>query len=126
VSNTDQPGHSDTEVTIRRAPKFGVFLLGGALIGIIVTIVVVALTENIDRTNSVRVTGTTAQDVGFWPTVGYFLLWGIPAGLVLGALVAIFLDWALRRRAAALVAERYDIALPPETVEGEIEDDGQR
>jgi hypothetical protein len=122
IEHPDTPAHA--EVTIRRAPKFGVFIVGGALLGFIATLVVVGLTQNIDRSNATAITGTTAQDVSFWGQVGYFAIWGITIGGVVGALVAILLDWILGRRQASLVAERYDRQPETETVEGEIDEDG--
>jgi hypothetical protein len=126
VSNTGptdpRPSSTADEVSIRRAPKFGVFIVGGGLLGFIVTIVVVALTENIDRTNATSVTGTTVTEGSFWSVVGYFSLWGISIGLVLGALVAVILDRVLSRRAARLTAERVDVVPPTETVDGELDE----
>jgi hypothetical protein len=126
VSNTGPadptPPPSSDEVTIRRAPKFGVFIVGGGLLGFVVTIVVVALTMNIDRTNAASVTGTSASEGSFWNLVGYFSLWGISIGLVIGAIVAIVLDRVLGRRAARLTAERVDVVPPTETVDGELDE----
>jgi hypothetical protein len=125
VSDTDRPEprpapapdavSAPDEVTIRRAPKFGVFIVGGALLGFIATIIVVAVTMDIDR-------GTKTETVGFWGLVGYFSLWGVTIGLALGAVVAVVLDRVLSRRAARLTAERIAVDMPPETVDGEIED----
>jgi len=118
---------SPNEVTIRRAPKFGVFILGGALLGLVVTIIVVAATMGIERGVAAANDGTTTSaDVGFWGLVGYLGLYGVSAGLVLGALVAVVLDWRFSKRAARLTAERLDIAMPPDTVEGEIDDADDR
>jgi hypothetical protein len=127
VSNTgpaERPAATATpdEVSIRRAPKFGVFIVGGGLVGFVVTIIVVALTWNIDRSNSTAVTGTTATEGSFWSVVGYFSLWGISIGLVVGAIVAVVLDRVLSRRAARLTAERVDVVPPVETVDGDIDE----
>jgi hypothetical protein len=134
VSNIEQPGgreqghepapaphavSSSSEVTIRRAPRFGVFIVGGALLGIVATIIVVAATMGIDR-------GDKQETTGFWGLVGYFSLWGVTIGLFVGAVVAVVLDRVLSRRAARLTAERVAVDMPPETVEGEIEDDDRR
>lgn len=125
MSNTDRPDErpapapnavtSSDEVTIRRAPKFGVFIVGGALLGFVATLIVVSLTMNIDR-------GDQQETASFGSLVGYFSLWGVTIGAFLGALVAVVLDRVFARRAARLTAERVEVELPPETVEGEIED----
>lgn len=127
MSNTDRPDErpapapnavsSSDEVTIRRAPKFGVFIVGGAVLGFIATLVVVSLTMDIDR-------GDTQETASFGSLVGYFSLWGVTIGAFVGAVVAVVLDRVFARRAARLTAERVEVELPPETVDGEIEDHG--
>lgn len=124
VSNTDRPDapvpapnavSSSDEVTIRRAPRFGVFIVGGAVLGFLVTLVVVSLTYQIDAKQGQESFGTL---------VGYFSLWGVTIGMFVGAVVAVVLDRVFSRRAARLTAERVEVELPPETVEGEIEEHG--
>jgi hypothetical protein len=118
---------SSREISIRRAPKFGVFIVGGGVLGLLATMIVVIATMDLDRGAGATNDGaTTSADVGFWGLVGYFGLYGVTAGLVVGALVAVILDWRLSKRAARLTAEHLDIQMPAETVEGEIEDDHRR
>lgn len=129
MSNTDRPDDapvpepatvsSSDEVTIRRAPKFGVFIVGGAVLGFIVVVIIVALTRDIDR-------GGQTETVSFSGLVGYFGLWGVAVGGFVGAVVAIVLDRVLARRAASLTAQRVTVDTPPDTVEGEIEDHGDQ
>lgn len=129
MSNPDRPDDAPVpepasvstsdQVTIRRAPKFGVFIIGGAVLGFLVVVVVIALTLDIDR-------GGQTETVGFSGLVGYFGLWGVAVGGFVGALVAIVLDRVLSRRAARLTAERVAVETPPETVDGEIEDHGDQ
>ena len=69
---------SEAEVSIRRAPKVPVFLVLGGLIGGIVSAAITSAFP-ID------------EKVGYAATVGYFLLYGIPIGIVLGALLALIL-----------------------------------
>jgi len=128
VSDTDRPDErpsvapapnavtSPDEVTIRRAPKFGVFILGGAVLGFLATLVVVSVTMDIDRGDQ--------QDASFGTLVGYFSLWGVTIGAAVGAVVAVVLDRVLARRAARLTAERVAVEPVPDTVDGEIEDHG--
>ena len=129
MSDTDRPDErpapapnavtSSDEVTIRRAPKFGVFIVGGALLGFVATLIVVSATMNIDR-------GDQQETASFGSLVGYFSLWGVTIGAFVGAVVAVVLDRVFARRAARLTAERVEVELPPETVEGEIEDHGDQ
>lgn len=124
MSNSEPETYREADVTIRRAPKFSVFIVGGAVLGFVVSFIVVAATQDLGSgVNVVQKTGTSAGNVGFWGQVGYFSLWGIAAGLVLGALVAVLLDAVFRRRSARLVAERRVVEPEPEIVDGEIEPD---
>ncbi len=97
---TDTPheleGEERTTVTIRRAPKFSVFIVVGALIGFLVTLVLTAL-EPADPT------------LGFAATLGYFSLIGVPIGGVFGAVIAIALDYRASRRAAPVIASKLAV-----------------
>lgn len=131
VSNTDQPDEqplptpapapsavaSPDEVTIRRAPKFGVFIVGGAVLGFLATLVVVALTMNL---------GGQRDQTSFGSLVGYFSLWGVTIGAFVGAVVAVVFDRVYARQSARLTAERVEVELPPETVDGELDDHGDQ
>jgi hypothetical protein len=82
-----------SEANIRRAPKIPVFIVFGALIGGLVTI-------------GLTVSFPVDQTVGLPATVGYFLLYGIPAGMALGALAAIVLDRVSARRTRTVTVEQ--------------------
>ena len=88
---SDKP--TETEVTIRRAPKVPVFLILGGALGSIVTLVLTMLQP-------------ADPNVGYAALFGYFLLYGLPAGVLLGALVAIVLDIVSRRSIRTGIAER--------------------
>jgi hypothetical protein len=81
VSNPDD---RETQVRIRRAPKFSVFVVLGALVGIFVSLILTA-SFPIDKT------------VGFAATFGYFAIYGFVGGILLGAIVALIFDRALGR-----------------------------
>jgi hypothetical protein len=87
---------SSSEVSIRRAPKIGVFLIIGAMVGLLVTLILTSLFE-------------PDPAVGFFASFAYFCLYGIPAGVALGALVAIVLDVISNRRARMVTVERDEI-----------------
>lgn len=84
------------DATIRRAPKLGVFLAVGAMLGALVTLVLTSLYP-------------ADPNVGFAALYAYFLLYGIPAGLVLGALVGLVLDRRSRRRSRTVRVEHERI-----------------
>lgn len=89
------------EVSIRRAPKISVFLILGALVGFLGTLILTAL-QSVDPA------------IGFTALFGYFLIYGIPAGVVLGAIVAVLLDRSSSRRAKVVPAERIVAEEPAE------------
>lgn len=101
-----------TEVRIRRAPRIPVFLLLGALLGFIVTL---ALTSAFP----------TDPIIGFPATFGYFLLYGIPAGIVLGGVVALILDRSSVRRAKTVSMEHTIVDPLPYDDEPVVQDAAQ-
>jgi hypothetical protein len=95
---------SEAEVSIRRAPKVPVFLVLGGLIGGIASAAITSAFPIDEKT-------------GYAATVGYFLLYGIPIGIVLGALLALILDRVSLRRARTIIAERVTVDPLPYEVE---------
>ena len=95
-----QPGPAqttvETEVTVRRIPRYSRFLIIGAGLGAVATFI---LTTSFP----------SDPKVGFGALFGYFLLFGVPAGAVIGAVVAILLDIGLTRRARTGLAERTTV-----------------
>lgn len=82
-----------SQVTVRRAPKIGVFLVVGGFLGMMATLI---LTSQFPAD----------PNVGFIALFAYFCLFGIPAGVVVGALVGLVLDRVSRRRAKTVEAVR--------------------
>lgn len=104
-----EPGTEITEARLRRAPRLPVFLILGAVLGVIAALVLTAL-------------GNLDPKVGFGATFGYLCLWCVPIGLVIGALVAIVIDQVSRRRARLVTVERASV----EGDESDPVDDEQR
>ncbi|KQR63777.1 hypothetical protein [Frigoribacterium sp. Leaf172] len=100
---------SHDEVTVRRAPKYPVFLIMGALAGVIVSLIVTSLFP-------------FDQGQGVASTYGYFSLWGLTFGGAIGSLVAIIVDRLSVKRAKSVTAERSRVDAPDEPpLEGDVE-----
>lgn len=91
---------------VRRAPKIPVFMVAGGLIGFLVVLIITPLFP-VDPL------------VGLSALIGYFSLYGITIGVVVGALVGIVLDRRSQNRARTLDAERE--VVEPWPLEGELE-----
>lgn len=78
-------------VRIRRAPKFATFLILGGGLGAVVTFILTALYP-------------VDPNVGFGALFGYLSLYGVTAGVLLGALVAIILDRRADRHTTEAIA----------------------
>lgn len=85
-----QDSHEVVEATMRRVPRYGVFMGIGIVLGVIVAalLTMVGSYEPSDATNVV------------YPPMqvfGFALLWTAPAGLALGGITAIVLERIARR-----------------------------
>jgi hypothetical protein len=90
----DQDAADETEVRIRRAPKYSAFMIVGGGVGAMVTFILTAIFP-------------VDPQVGFGALFAYFALYGVTAGVLAGALLALTLDRiGLRRsRPATVVTE---------------------
>lgn len=107
VSTPAEPTADRTTVTVRRAPKIPAFMVVGGLIGFLATLIATSLFP-------------ADPLVGYAALLGYFSLYGVTAGVLLGAIIGIVLDRRSRRRARTVAAERQVVDAAP--VEGELED----
>jgi hypothetical protein len=96
MSETPEPAE---HATIRRAPKLSMFMVVGGGLGAVVTFILTAIYP-------------VDPQVGFGALLGYFMLYGIPAGIVLGAVVGLILDRRSRRSATGVSVEREKIVEP--------------
>ncbi|MBO9577783.1 MAG: potassium transporter Trk [Microbacteriaceae bacterium] len=96
--------HEQRTARVRRAPKYGVFIGLGAIVGLLVT---VAVTTSFPADPA----------VGMWGTVGYMSLYGVSAGVVLGAVAAIVADAVSRRGSKLVEVERGAVQPAAEPVE---------
>jgi len=99
VSTTPEIPKPDLdEVRIRRAPKIPAFMIAGGALGAIASLVVTSLFP-------------VDSAVGFGPLVAYVSLYGITAGVLIGALAALIADRVSTRHIRTARAER--IVVPP-------------
>lgn len=96
---------------MRRVPRYGVFMVLGALLGAVAA-VVLALT-GYDGPSATGVTYSTGQVLGF------ALLYLIPIGVALGALVAIVLERIARRHDRVVQVSRERIIVVDEHPDAE-------
>ena len=78
---------------MRRAPKYGVFLTVGALLGVLVALILTFATGEETASPLTNVTYSSMQVFGFLALIG------VAIGLAVGGFVALMFDRASRRRA---------------------------
>jgi hypothetical protein len=94
VSTSPQtPKPQTDEVRIRRAPKIPAFMIAGGALGAIASLILTSLFP-------------VDPAVGFGPLVAYVSLFGITAGVLIGALIALVADRVSTRRSRTIVVER--------------------
>jgi hypothetical protein len=86
------------QVRIRRAPKFLVFVVIGAVVGVFVSLILTA-------------SFPISKAVGFAATFGYFAIYGFVGGILIGSLVALIFDRILARgtKTVPVVVDRLQV-----------------
>ncbi|MDF2492679.1 MAG: potassium transporter Trk [Microbacterium sp.] len=83
-------------VRVRRAPKYGVFLVLGAAIGVFVAMVLTFAYDGSEQA------GASGVAYGQMQVFGFLALIGVAVGLLGGGAVALLFDRALTRRARSV------------------------
>lgn len=94
------------EATMRRVPRFGVFMAVGVVLGVIAA-VIITLTGSYEPSEALDVIYPPGQIFGF------ALLWTVPIGLALGGVVALILERIVRRHDRVVRVERETIIAQP-------------
>ena len=103
-----QPGVARFRATARRAPKVGVFLTFGGLVGAIVAFILVMVHQGVDSTDP-----HASDDLGVWIMVVFFF--SVAVGVALAGVLALVLDRVRRRRAALVTVERGSVEVVQES-----------
>lgn len=90
----------ELRVTVRRSPKYGVFMAIGALIGIVSALII--------SSTSTPGVNEAGQRVDTTPVIGLMLVIGFVVGGVLGGIVALIVDRALAKGTRTVLAERIE------------------
>jgi hypothetical protein len=103
VSTSAEPTPDRTTVQVRRAPKIPAFMTVGGLIGFLVVLIITPLFP-VDPL------------VGLPALIGYFSIFGVTGGVLIGAIIGIALDRRSQKRVRTVEAERQvvDAALGTE------------
>jgi hypothetical protein len=100
------------EVTVRRAPKVPVFLIMGAALGVVVSLIVTSLFP-------------FDSGEGVAQTYGYISLWGLTIGGAVGCVVALIAERVTSRGAKRVQVERERLEVPvvePDAVPRQVTD----
>jgi len=104
---TRTPSHSTVDATIRPVPRYGVFMVTGAVLGIVAA-GILTLLGSYEPSRALGVVYPPGQVFGF------ALLWTVPIGVALGGIVAVGLDRAARRHARVVRVERERVVADDE------------
>ncbi|WP_336644956.1 potassium transporter Trk [Microbacterium sp. USHLN186] len=91
--------HSTVEATVRPVPRYGVFMVAGAVLGILVA-GILTLFGSYEPSTALGVVYPPGQVFGF------ALLWTAPVGVALGGLLALVLDRVARKHTRMVRVER--------------------
>ena len=100
MTTQPDPAADIANVSVRRAPKLGAFMVVGGLVGFLATLVVTSLYP-------------ADPNVGFAALLGYFSLFGVTIGVLVGAIIAVVLYRRSQRRARVVAAERQRVDAAP-------------
>lgn len=96
--------HAETReelrVTVRRSPKYGVFMAIGAVIGIVAAWILSSI--------SGPGLNEAGQPIDTTPVIGLMLVIGFVVGAVLGGIVALIVDRSLAKGTRTVLAERVE------------------
>lgn len=93
-----------TEATVRRVPKYGVFLVLGGAVGVLAAAVLTFTFDGVADASEIGVTYSRGQVFGF------LTLYCIAGGVALAAIVALILDKVVGRKRHTVTVEHEIVA----------------
>lgn len=94
--------HLET-VTVRRVPKHSLFLVLGAVLGVLVAAILTFAFQGTQQASDTGVQYTA------WQVFGFLALAGIAAGLAVGAVVALILERVVGRKTRQVRVDREHV-----------------
>ncbi|WP_223624560.1 potassium transporter Trk [Microbacterium sp. EST19A] len=94
--------HQTVEATVRRVPRYGVFMGIGVVVGVIAA-ALLTWAGSFEQSQALDVVYPPAQVFGF------LLLWTAPIGLALGGVVGIILERVARRHDRVVRVDRETV-----------------
>ncbi len=112
MSTPAEPTPDHTTVQVRRAPKIPAFMAVGGLLGLLFVLIITPLFP-------------ADPLVGLPAIIGYFSIFGITGGVLIGAVIGIVLDRRSQKRVRTVQAERQVVDAAPDSAapDGERESD---
>ncbi|RKT31809.1 hypothetical protein DEU34_2885 [Microbacterium sp. AG1240] len=94
-------------VTVRRAPKYSVFLVAGAALGIVIAMILTLAFSRPAETSQY-----TGIEYAPMQVFGFIALICVPAGIAIGGVVALLFDRTVGRRTREVVVDHERVQLP--------------
>ncbi len=94
--------HQTVEATVRRVPRYGVFMGIGVVVGLIAA-GILTMIGSFDESQALDVVYPPSQVFGF------LLLWTVPIGLALGGVAGLILERVARRHDRVVQVDRETV-----------------
>lgn len=102
------------KATVRRAPKYTVFLLLGAALGVLVAMIATLTWTGTGASGATSDSGIEYSQIQIF---GFVALISVSSGLLLGGLVALLFDRTIGRRTQTVTVDRERVVEAPEAPE---------
>lgn len=96
--------HHIEQAQVRRSPKYGAFMVAGAVVGFLVAVILTFAFDGTQEKSAIGVVYSVPQVLGF------LSLFCIPIGLALGGAVALVFDRVVGRRTRDVRIDRETVA----------------